>query len=139
MKYATNFKQHLLYQRNVYSATAIGLALSKWGYQPPQRAASLRVWDIIKPMDNFAGARNFMAKNKPCLPLLLPFIVELRQSGNASAKIVEAFQFLAYFGEDEEEIEQHVKEVVGNEAVEEGMGESWYRFFWESVSYNCCI
>lgn len=120
LKYVTNFKQHLLYLRNVHSAAAIGLGLSKWGYQPPQRATSLRVWDIIKPKDNFASCREFMANNKPCLPLLFPFIVELRQSRNASNKIVEAFQFLAYFGREEEEIEQH----VGKEVVGEGTSES---------------
>ena len=87
------------------------------------------MWDIIKPKDNYAGCRKFMAENAPCLPFLFPCVAELRQSKNASNKIMELFQFLAYFGSGGQEVVQD----VGKQVVREGASESWYRILFGRV------
>jgi hypothetical protein len=76
-----------------------------------------------------------MAENTRCLPFLFPGVAELRQSKNASSKIMQLFQYLGYFGRLEEEVEQDVEKQV----VREGASESWYGIIWKSFSYNFCI
>jgi hypothetical protein len=60
-----------------------------------------------------------MAENAPCLPFLFPYIAELRQSKNASSKIMALFQFLGYFGRRKKEVEQDVEKQVVREAASE--------------------
>jgi hypothetical protein len=95
------------------------------------------VWDIINPEDNFAGCRKFMDE-EACLPLIFPYIMELRRSGNAPDKLLAAFQFVGYFGRRKEvEVGQSV--VVGEKAGREGTSESWHGILWKLLLYNFCI
>jgi hypothetical protein len=76
-----------------------------------------------------------MADNAPCLPYLFPFVLELRQSKNASNKIMELFQFLAYFGRRGQDVVHDLQKQV----VREGASKSWYGILWKSFLYNFCI
>jgi hypothetical protein len=94
------------------------------------------VWDIINPEDNFASCRKFMDE-KACLPLIFPYLVELRQSGYTLDKLLAAFQFVGYFGRREVEAGQSA--VVEEKAGKEGTSESWHGILWNRLSYNICI
>lgn len=52
--------------RNIHSATAIGSALKRWGFQAREPWAS---WDIINPDGNFAGCVELMLLGN-CIPYL---------------------------------------------------------------------
>jgi hypothetical protein len=119
---------------NVYSAAAVGLALSKYRFQPRRQS---QVWDIIDPKDNFAGCRKLMAE-KPCLPLSFLYRVELQKSKNAPDKIVEALQFMGYFGR-KTEVEVEKNAVVREKADREFKSESWHGILWKRLLYNFCI
>jgi hypothetical protein len=118
----------------VYSASAVGLALSKYGFQPRK---PLRLWDIINPEDSFAGCRDFMAE-EACLPFIFPYLVELRRSGNATDKLVAALQFVGYLGE-RNNIKLGKCAVVGEKDGREGISESWLGTFWKRLFCNFCI
>ena len=78
-----------------------------------------------------------MAK-EACLPLIFPYLVDLRRSGNAPEKLIAAFQFVGFFGRRKEP-ELRPNTVVGEEADRVGMGESWHGIFLKSLWHNFCI
>jgi hypothetical protein len=93
------------------------LALAKWRYQPRKPSP---VWDIINPEDNFAGCRDFMAKNPDCLAYIFPYIRELRKSGNAPEKILEIYQMIVGYLERRQEAEVVQSAKIGEKAIGEG-------------------
>ena len=95
------------------------------------------MWDIINPEDSFAGCRKFMAE-EACLPLIFPYLVELRRSGNAPDKLAAAFQFVGFFGR-RKEAEVGPNTVQGEKTRREGTSESWHGILWKSLLYNFCI
>lgn len=78
-----------------------------------------------------------MAK-EACLPLIFPYLVELRRSGNASDKLVTAFQFVGFFGR-RKEAEARPNAIVEEKTDRDGTSESWHRILWKSLLYNFCI
>ena len=69
-----------------------------------------------------------------CLPLIFPYLVDLRQSGDTSHKLVAAFEFVGFFGRKEPECRPNG--VVEGRADREGISESWYMIFF---GRSCCL
>lgn len=95
------------------------------------------MWDVINLEHNFAGCRKFMAE-EACLPFILPYLWELRRSGNALNKLLAAFQFVGCLGRRQEvEVRQNAE--VREKAVRDGTSESWHGNLWKRLLYNFCI
>lgn len=80
-----------------------------------------------------------MAEEPFCLPLIFPYIVELRRSGDAPDKMLEIFHLLVrYFG-GRQEAKAGKDAEVGEKEIGEGTSKSWHEILWERVLYNLCI